>query len=219
MVVLFFFIFINNCCLACNLSNKKNEKSDVRSHNSECSDNNVEEENIGLVDKFLNAQNNGVDGSTFDVALKEISDGKKVTCWMWYIFPIIEGLGYSEINRKYSIKNKEEAFEFLENDQLRDNLVKITKAVLNCRNYYPGKCVRDIFDGDDVKLFSSMTLFYIISKYLREKRIASFDDGCFYTSGIRGGSGECNIFKAVLDIYFNGKYCDETSKQVGQWLK
>jgi len=42
------------------------------------------------LDRFLKAQEN-----SFERALSEIENGKKVTHWMWYIFPQIKGLGKS----------------------------------------------------------------------------------------------------------------------------
>lgn len=48
-------------------------------------------------------------------AYKEIKKGHKKTHWMWFIFPQLEILGYSETTKYYGIKNKEEALAFLKN--------------------------------------------------------------------------------------------------------
>ena len=45
--------------------------------------------------------------------LKELHNGKKTTHWMWFIFPQIEGLGYSSTAKYYSIKSIEEAKEYI----------------------------------------------------------------------------------------------------------
>lgn len=42
------------------------------------------------LDRFIKVQEN-----SFDRVLSEIKIGKKVTHWMWYIFPQIKGLGKS----------------------------------------------------------------------------------------------------------------------------
>ena len=49
---------------------------------------------------------------TYSRALKEIKRGKKRSHWMWYIFPQVEGLGYSEISKTYAIHSIEEAVVF-----------------------------------------------------------------------------------------------------------
>lgn len=51
--------------------------------------------------RFLKAQE-----YSYDTALKEIKNGKKVLYWMWYIFPQIEGLGTSSTAMYYAIKDK-----------------------------------------------------------------------------------------------------------------
>ena len=38
---------------------------------------------------------------SYDTALNEIQNGRKVSHWMWYIFPQIYGLGYSETAQYY----------------------------------------------------------------------------------------------------------------------
>jgi len=58
--------------------------------------------------RFLEAQ----DG-VYDTALKEVRNGRKTGHWMWYIFPQISGLGFSETSRFYAIKSQAEAREYL----------------------------------------------------------------------------------------------------------
>jgi uncharacterized protein (DUF1810 family) len=49
----------------------------------------------------------------YDRALAEITAGRKVLHWMWYIFPQFAGLGFSETSRRYSIKSADEARAYL----------------------------------------------------------------------------------------------------------
>ena len=42
----------------------------------------------------------------FKIALKEIKNGYKESHWMWFIFPQLEFLGYSETAKYYGIKNR-----------------------------------------------------------------------------------------------------------------
>ena len=71
--------------------------------------------------------------------------------WMWFIFPQIKGLGYSDITRFFEIKSIDEANEYLCNNYLRKNLFNITKELLNHSN---NKNIIDIMDLlDTQKLF------------------------------------------------------------------
>jgi len=55
-------------------------------------------ENISL-DYFIDAQN-----ANFDRALSELTLGKKRNLWIWYIFPQIAGLGFSEPFDRYDLR-------------------------------------------------------------------------------------------------------------------
>ena len=49
----------------------------------------------------------------YENALREITAGRKRSHWMWYIFPQIDGLAFSEMSRFYSIKSVGEARAYL----------------------------------------------------------------------------------------------------------
>lgn len=101
--------------------------------------------------RFLDAQ----DG-IYPRALAEIMDGRKRSHWMWFVFPQIAGLGRSEMNVRYAIKNVDEARAYLEHPVLGERLREISRAVLEVG----GKTAYQIFGSpDDMKLKSSMTLF------------------------------------------------------------
>ena len=105
--------------------------------------------------RFLDAQSDD-----YDRALSELLRGQKVSHWMWYIFPQLDGLGMSLISRKYSIKSLDEAKAYLAHPILGARLVKCTEAVLHTR----GKSVSAIFGyPDDLKFHSSATLFAYVS--------------------------------------------------------
>ena len=123
----------------------------------------------------------------YDLALKEIKNGKKESCWMWYIFPQIRGLGTSLTSNLYGIKNIEEAKEYLSNEKLRNNLLEITQAVLDLGDVNIKEVMGYI---DDIKLKSSMTLFNEVEQ----------------KEGINCG----NIFKKVLHQFFNDEKDEKT---------
>lgn len=92
----------------------------------------------------------------FETALTEISYGKKQTHWMWYIFPQIQGLGFSESAKYYGIKDLEEATDYYFHPILGPRLIKITGELLK----HNDRTAHEIFGSpDDMKLRSSMTLF------------------------------------------------------------
>ena len=68
------------------------------------------------INRFIEAQN-----TYFDIALKEIKNEKKITHWMWFIFPQIKGLGSSYYATYYAIEDIKEAKEYIENDYLKNN--------------------------------------------------------------------------------------------------
>lgn len=113
----------------------------------------------------------------YPIALQEIKNGLKVSHWIWYIFPQLKGLGKSSMSEYYGIDGIEEAREYYNNKQLRENLFEITNAVLAHKDK---KSAKEIFGGiDSMKLKSCMTLFDIVEPE--------------------------SVFNEVLEIFFDGK--------------
>ena len=54
--------------------------------------------------RFIDAQ-----ATAYPTALSEIKSGRKRSHWMWYIFPQIQGLGFSEVSKFYALQNLTEA--------------------------------------------------------------------------------------------------------------
>ena len=101
--------------------------------------------------RFVDAQK-----SDYVKALSEISTGRKISHWMWYIFPQIAGLGFSETSRFYAIGSLAEAAAYLKHPLLGERLIRISKELLK----HSQKDAHEIFGSpDDLKLKSSMTLF------------------------------------------------------------
>ena len=115
--------------------------------------------------------------SDYQRALSEIKNGKKVSHWMWYIFPQIAGLGHSQTARYYAIKDMEEARAYMKHEILGKNLIEISQALLQTPSSDPGEVMGW---PDDMKLKSSMTLFLLAAP-------------------------ECNVFQKVLDKFFHGE--------------
>ena len=101
--------------------------------------------------RFITAQQND-----YPVALAEIKQGRKRSHWMWYIFPQIAGLGFSETSRHYALKNLDEAQAYLNNPVLGSRLIEICTEILKL----PTNNATQIFGiPDDMKLCSCVTLF------------------------------------------------------------
>lgn len=103
------------------------------------------------LDRFLDAQK-----ANYEQALLEILSGHKLTHWMWYIFPQLAGLGFSEISKRYAIANAVEAAAYLNHPVLGPRLLECAEAVVHVE----GRSANEIFGyPDDLKLKSCATLF------------------------------------------------------------
>ena len=103
------------------------------------------------LDKYVSAQTRD-----YDDALREIRSGRKRTHWIWYIFPQLDGLGYSPTAQYYGIRDLEQAKDYMAHPVLGPRLVEISEALLALPCSDPGVVMGY---PDDLKLCSSMTLF------------------------------------------------------------
>lgn len=121
--------------------------------------------------RFLDAQQRD-----YATALNEIKMGHKRSHWMWYIFPQIEGLGFSDMAKRYAIKDLAEAREYLSHPVLGQRLKEISAALLQIQHSNASLVMGR---PNDLKLRSSMTLF-----------------------ALAGGNG--SVFDQVLKKFFDG---------------
>ncbi len=133
--------------------------------------------------RFLDAQAND-----YARALAEVRQGRKQSHWMWYIFPQIAGLGFSETARFYAIQDLHEAQAYFDHPTLGSRLIEITNAFLRI----DGKSANAILGSpDDLKMKSSMTLFSLLPN-------------------------TDPVFQAVLAKFFNGNQDEKTLAIVGK---
>lgn len=128
--------------------------------------------------RFLHAQEN-----VYPIALKELQEGRKSSHWMWFIFPQIKGLGCSTTSIFFSIKDIEEAKEYMNHPLLGARLREISQVLLELETSDP---LRIFGPVDALKLCSSMTLFDVVEPE--------------------------SIFDRVLRKFFNGKRDEKTLK-------
>ena len=119
---------------------------------------------------------------SYEIALREIQHGRKLSHWIWYIFPQLKGLGLSQRSEYYGIEDINEAKSYLTHPILGTRLVEITESLLKLNENDPLKVMGS---PDDIKLKSCMTLFAYISE-------------------------EGSIFHKVLDKYFAGTQDERT---------
>jgi uncharacterized protein (DUF1810 family) len=127
--------------------------------------------------RFVRAQ-----ADIYASALAELRAGRKRSHWMWFVFPQIDGLGRSATARRYAIKSRAEALQYLLHPVLGPRLKECASAILGIQ----GRTASEIFGApDDLKLRSSATLFASVAE-------------------------PNSVFVQVLDKYFGGKRDEAT---------
>ena len=126
-----------------------------------------------LLERFVDAQN-----PIYDQVCWELQQGLKMTHWMWFIFPQIEGLSSSAMSRRFAITSLEEADAYLNHSVLGPRLIQCTEFVINTS----GRTLKQILGPtDNMKFRSCMTLFA-------------------HTTASNG------VFEVALRRYFSGRY-------------
>jgi uncharacterized protein (DUF1810 family) len=125
------------------------------------------------LERFVEAQDAR---NTLRDALDELRAGRKVSHWMWFVFPQIAGLGQSSTSRRYGISGLDEARDYLRHPVLGPRLRECTQVV----GGLAATSAEAVFGPIDAqKLRSSMTLF------------------------LRAHPGD-PVFRSVLDRFFDG---------------
>ena len=134
------------------------------------------------LERFVDAQER-----MYEMALAEVKNGKKLSHWVWYIFPQLKGLGMSGNSHYYGIDDVEEARAYLQHPILGARLREITSVFLDS----VGKNAQDVFGYlDAMKVRSCMTLFNEVS-----------DD---------------DLFRKVLERYYRGLADEKTLAILGR---
>lgn len=134
------------------------------------------------LNRFVEAQ-----AGSYQTALAEMQNGRKRSHWMWFVFPQIQGLGFSETARFYAIHDLREAEEYARHPVLGARLVEISTALLGVQSSNASAIMGS---PDDLKLKSSMTLFAAVP-------------------------GADPVFRAVLEKFFGGVQDEKTLRIIG----
>jgi uncharacterized protein (DUF1810 family) len=106
-----------------------------------------------LLERFLAAQE---ERRTYERVLAELRAGRKLSHWMWFIFPQVAGLGSSAMSQRYAIASLAEARGYAAHPVLGARLRECAALVAAS----DAADAEEIFGGiDTLKLRSSMTLF------------------------------------------------------------
>jgi uncharacterized protein (DUF1810 family) len=129
------------------------------------------------LDRFLHAQKRD-----YKEALNELEAGRKMTHWIWYIFPQLKTLGYSERAKFFGISSIKEACAYMNHRTLGPRYIECIAAIMKHKD----QPIEYIMGGDldAKKLRSSLTLML-------------------------AASGGPEVLEA-LDVFFGGKGCDST---------
>jgi uncharacterized protein (DUF1810 family) len=159
-----------------NYVNKKFDMSSV-SHQETIK----KESTISWLQRFIKAQSGSLGLPSFQYAEEEIKNGEKTTHWIWYIFPQLQGLikKPSSNAQIYSIKDLDEACDYLNDKALRTNylsmVTEVTKQLIDNK-----KLIKDLVGTDDVKVISSLTLFSCAADKLIDKHAIKDKDNPIY---------------------------------------
>jgi uncharacterized protein (DUF1810 family) len=103
------------------------------------------------LERFVRAQE-----PDYDRALAELSNGRKVSHWMWYVLPQLRGLGASAMATRYGIASLAEARAYLAHPVLGPRLIACVEAM----NALPGSSAEHVLGSIDAAKFRScLTLF------------------------------------------------------------
>ena len=104
------------------------------------------------LERFIEAQD-----SVYGRVLEELGSGRKLSHWMWFIFPQLAGLGSSEMSQRYAIHSLDEARAYLAHPVLGARLRECAGLLLATS----GRSAEEIVGPVDArKLRSCMTLFH-----------------------------------------------------------
>ena len=117
-----------------------------------------------------------------DIVKRELKSKKKVSHWIWFIFPQLRGLGESPMSDYYGLDGIEDAKEYYKHKRLRKNLEGCLSIV--CKYKGIEEIERCLGKLDTMKLHSCASLFYLATKK--------------------------NIFKHVIKKFFNGVLDEKT---------
>ncbi|WP_131668894.1 DUF1810 domain-containing protein [Psychrobacter pygoscelis] len=135
-----------------------------------------------VFDDFVQAQN-----TVYPQVVAELTQGRKRTHWMWFVFPQLIGLGHSAMAQRFALDSLDQAKAYLRHEVLGTRLLECAELLL----VHTDKSALEIFGSpDNLKLHSSLTLFALAA-----------DNG--------------SVFEQLLQQFFLGRYDAKTLEILG----
>ena len=100
---------------------------------------------------FVNAQ-----AQVYSRVVEELTDGRKRTHWIWFIFPQLAALGYSATAQRYAIRDLEQARRYLADPLLGGRLRDDVRRMVGHKDR---SALEILGSPDDLKFRSCLTLF------------------------------------------------------------
>ena len=132
---------------------------------------------------FVDAQ-----AQVYGRVVEELTDGRKRTHWMWFIFPQLTGLGHSALAQRYAIRDLEQARRYL-----ADLMLRLRNGVRLMIGRKGRSALEILGSPDDLKFRSSLTLF---------AKAAS-------------DNSDRMLFQEALDQFYNGMLDPRTLELLG----
>jgi uncharacterized protein (DUF1810 family) len=130
--------------------------------------------------RFVDAQD-----QIYEQVVEELTEGRKQTHWVWFIFPQLAGLGRSTMAQHYAIRDLDQARRYLADSILGPRLRQVVRLMIDQKN----KSAFDVLGSpDDLKFRSCLTLF----------REAATDDS------------DRALFTKALNQFYRGQSDDRT---------
>ena len=104
------------------------------------------------IERYVKAQE-----SVWQQVVEELSAGKKLTHWSWFIFPQIQGLGESAMSKRYALESTDEAAALWGHPILGPRLRQCIELMLKHEGRFTPQEILGHIDA--VKLRSCLTLF------------------------------------------------------------
>jgi uncharacterized protein (DUF1810 family) len=137
---------------------------------------------------FVNAQ-----AQVYSRVTEELTDGRKRTHWIWFIFPQLAGLGRSATAQRYAVRDLEQARRYLADPLLGGRLRDDVRRMIGHKDR---SALEILGSPDDLKFRSCLTLF---------RQAAS-------------EASDQMLFTAALDQFYDGKPDPRTLELLGSPL-
>lgn len=106
---------------------------------------------MAQLSEFVTAQT-----PAWDTVVRELETGRKVTHWIWWVFPQLASLGRSPRAIHFGLSGLDEAKSYLAHPVLGPRLIKVTNLMLSHKGTDPVDILGPV---DALKVRSCMTLF------------------------------------------------------------